>query len=103
MVWIWGLEADLINVEHVFRPRVGSYVVATIQVTADNQGEINTLMRDMGAYTRDGRFSTSNAIAAESSTVQPIIVPPDQVETDGEVDLDKIDFDPITGAPREMP
>jgi len=103
IVWILELESNLINIENVFRPRVGSYVIATIEVYAENHGEVNTLMRDLGAYARDGRFSPSNAIVSEDAVdITEILLPPKETEED-EIDLSKIDFDPITGEPRQMP
>jgi hypothetical protein len=98
------LEANLINIENVFRPRVGSYVIATIEVYAENHGEVNTLMSDLGSYARNGRFPPSNATVNEAEIVgDPIVLPPTATEDEDEIDLSTIDFDPITGAPREMP
>ena len=93
------MESILKNVEHVSVSRVNSYVLATIEITASNRGEINTLMRDLNQYARDMRFPTSSAMLSE-----PIVVenPELSKQVEESTRVEDIDFDLITGAPRNM-
>jgi len=91
------MEFELVNLEHIFRPRVGSYVVATITVTADEVADIHELMQDLSHYAMNKGFPLSRGNVPEETVSKNTFL---ETSNDKDIDIDDIDFDHITGVPR---